>query len=180
MMINYKKFFFKTIIAGEGGVGKTTLLHQYIRGEFRPDIKSTIGSNFFVKYVKIPQAKNIITLQIWDLAGQEHFRWVRQAFYKGARGIVYMFDLTRRESFMNLQFWKEEIENIIGVKPSILVGNKLDLLEDVGRSILSDESTDLKIELSSCAYLETSAKFGNGVDEIFEKLSIEMYKTWQD
>ncbi|MFX1354884.1 MAG: Rab family GTPase, partial [Promethearchaeota archaeon] len=119
---------YKTIIAGNAGVGKTTLLHQYIRGEFRPDIQTTIGSNFFVKYVKIPQVKGFITLQIWDLAGQERFKWVRQAFYKGAKGIVYMFDLTRRDTFENLQFWKEEIESIIGAKPNILVGNKLDLI----------------------------------------------------
>ncbi len=176
-MIDYKKFFFKTIIAGEGGVGKTTLLHQYIRGEFRPEVQSTIGSNFFVKYVKIPQANNIITLQIWDLAGQARFRWVRQAFYKGTRGIVYMFDLTHYESFEKLNFWKEEIESTVGIQPSILVGNKLDLLETEIRGVPLDESNTLKANLVSCAYVETSAKFGTGVDDLFSKLAIEMYKS---
>ncbi|MFX1493611.1 MAG: Rab family GTPase [Promethearchaeota archaeon] len=176
-MINYKKFFFKTIIAGEGGVGKTTLLHQYIRGEFRPDVQSTTGSNFFVKYVKIPQANNILTLQIWDLAGQARFKWVRQAFYKGTRGIVYIFDLTQYQSFENLMLWKEEIENSVGAKPSILVGNKLDLLENEIRGISLEESNSLKSNLASCAYIETSAKFGIGVDDLFSKLAIEMYKS---
>ncbi|MFX0138416.1 MAG: Rab family GTPase [Candidatus Hodarchaeota archaeon] len=176
-MIHFKKFFFKTIIAGEGGVGKTTLLHQYIRGEFRPDVQSTMGSNFFVKYVKIPQANNILTLQIWDLAGQARFKWVRQAFYKGASGIVYMFDLTHFQSFENLKFWKEEIENTVGAKPSILVGNKLDLLENEIRSVSSEDSNSLKTNLASCAYIETSAKFGIGVDDLFSKLAIEMYKS---
>lgn len=168
---------YKTIIAGNAGVGKTTLLHQYIRGEFRSDIQTTIGTNFFVKYVKIPQIKSFLTLQIWDLAGQERFKWVRQAFYKGARGIVYMFDLTRRKTFENLQFWKEEIDSIIGAKPSILVGNKLDLIGPEMRCITSEELSNLKGYLTSTAYFETSAKFGQGIDEIFDKLAIEMYKS---
>ncbi|MGB5912618.1 MAG: Rab family GTPase [Promethearchaeia archaeon] len=176
-MIDYKKHFFKTIIAGEGGVGKTTLLHQYIRGEFRPEVQNTIGSNFFVKYVKIPQANNILTLQIWDLAGQARFKWVRQAFYKGTRGIVYMFDLTRNQSFENLKFWKEEIESTVGVKPSILVGNKIDLLETEIRGVSLEESNTLKVNLASCAFIETSAKNGTGVDDLFSKLAIEMYKS---
>ena len=175
-MINYKKHFFKTIIAGEGGVGKTTLLHRYIRGQFNPNIKTTIGSQFFVKYVKIPQAKNILTLQIWDLAGQAHFKWVRQAFYKGAKGIVYMFDLTRRETFENLRDWKEEIEATIGPKPSILIGNKLDLLETEKRCVSSEETDNLKNHLASTTFFESSAKLGIGVDDIFEKLAIEMFK----
>ncbi|MFW9773626.1 MAG: Rab family GTPase [Candidatus Heimdallarchaeota archaeon] len=170
---------YKTIIAGNAGVGKTTLLHQYIRGEFRPDIQTTIGSNFFVKYVQIPQVKSFITLQIWDLAGQERFKWVRQAFYKGAKGIVYMFDLTRRDTFENLQFWKKEIENIIGSKPNILVGNKLDLIGPEMRCVTSEELNNLKNSLSSTAYFEASAKFGQGIDEIFDELAIEMYKALQ-
>jgi len=168
---------YKTIIAGNAGVGKTTLLHQYIRGEFRPDVQTTIGSNFFVKYVKIPQVKGFITLQIWDLAGQERFKWVRQAFYKGAKGIVYMFDLTRRNTFDNLQFWKEEIESIIGAKPNILVGNKLDLISSEMKCVNSEELNALKAYLASSAYYETSAKYGQGIDEIFDKIAVDMYKS---
>ena len=87
------------------------------------------------------------------------------------------FDLTNNESFENLQFWKDEIESTVGVQPSILVGNKLDLLETDIRGVNLEESTTLKFNLASCAYIETSAKFGTRVDDLFSKLAIEMYKS---
>ncbi|MFW9968871.1 MAG: Rab family GTPase, partial [Candidatus Odinarchaeota archaeon] len=99
---------FKICIVGDYSIGKTTLLHQYLERRFIPNVATTIGSNFFVKRINIPNANNVITLQIWDLAGQQHFKWVRQEFYKGAKGIVYVFDLTNKATFENLKYWKEE------------------------------------------------------------------------
>jgi len=175
-MVGSNKFFYKVCIVGDSEVGKTTLLHQYLKRRFVPDAQRTIGSNFFVIYVKIPSVKNLLTLQVWDLAGQPRFRWVRYAFYKGAKGIVYAFDLTRRETFDSLFTWKEEVESKIGVQPNVIVGNKLDLLKHETRIIKLEEVNNLKQTLTAHEYYKTSAKLGTNVDDAFSKLALEMYK----
>ncbi|UCC20471.1 MAG: GTP-binding protein [Promethearchaeota archaeon] len=169
--------FFKICIVGNFAVGKTTLLHQYLERRFISNVTTTIGSNFFVKYLKIPNVKNPITLQIWDLAGQEHFKWIRHEFYKGAKGIVYVFDLINRRTFDDLKKWKNEIEKSIEEYSSVLIGNKSDLLNPENIKINKEECDDLKNFLGACGYFETSAKSGHGVEEFFLKLVIQMYKS---
>ncbi|MFW9878696.1 MAG: Rab family GTPase [Candidatus Thorarchaeota archaeon] len=174
-----KSVFYKICIVGDFSVGKSTLLHQYLEGRFISNVQSTIASNFFVKHLKIPNVKNLITLQIWDLAGQDHFKWVRQAFYKGAKGIAFVFDLSRKESFEHLTSWIEEVENTIGFGPRILVGNKLDLINPGKRKIPEQDCLTFKQEINACSYEETSAKLGTGVDKIFFKLTLEMNKKFK-
>ncbi len=174
------KNFFKICIVGEFCVGKTTLLHQYLERRFASNVASTIGSNFFVKRIKIPNAKDLITLQIWDLAGQAHFKWVRQGFYKGAKGIVYVFDLTDKRTFESLTYWKTEIEKIIEDFSCVLVGNKLDLLNSKNSIIEKEESDNLRKILAATEYFETSAKMGTHVEDFFLKLVSQMYKLSND
>ena len=176
-MEGLNKYFFKICIVGDSEVGKTTILNQYLKRRFVPDAQRTIGSNFFVKYVKIPETDHLITLQVWDLAGQPRFRWVRYAFYKGARGIVYAFDLTRKNTLDNISTWKEEVESKIGIVPNILVGNKLDLLNSKNRIINLDDVVNIQQQVSSSAYVETSAKIGTKVEDVFAKLTLEILKT---
>jgi len=171
-----KSAFYKICIVGNFGVGKSTLLHQYLERRFVSNVQSTIGSNFFVKHLKIPNVKNMITLQIWDLAGQDHFKWVRQAFYKGAKGIVFVFDLAQKDTFDNLVSWTEEVESTIGFVPRIIVGNKLDLINPNERIIPEQDCLTFKQKIRACSYEETSAKLGTGVDKIFSKLTLEMNK----
>ncbi|MFX1326172.1 MAG: Rab family GTPase [Promethearchaeota archaeon] len=171
-----KTQFYKICIVGDYSVGKSTLLHRYLERRFISNVKSTIGSNFFVKHLKIPNVKSIVTLQIWDLAGQDHFKWVRQAFYKGAKGIVFVFDLSRILTFQHIEIWYEEVENSAGFIPNILVGNKCDLINPSKHDIPIDDKDSLKEQINACAYEETSAKSGKGVDDIFTKLTIEMNK----
>jgi len=175
-MVGSSKYFYKVCIVGDSEVGKTTLVNQYLKRRFVADAQRTIGSNFFVKYVKIPDVKHLLTLQIWDLAGQPRFRWVRYAFYKGASGIVYAFDLTRRITLDNIITWKEEVESKIGVVPNIFVGNKLDLINSENSYINKEEIKHFKETLSASAYLETSAKLGTNVKDVFDELALEMYK----
>jgi len=174
-----KNPFYKVCIVGDSAVGKTTLLYQYLEKRFNPEVESTIGSNFFVKYLKMPRIKNYIILQIWDLAGQAHFEWVRRAFYKGAKGIVYVYDLSRRNTFDNLKIWKEEVEETIGKTPNILVGNKLDLINNDNRLVSEEESNKCKQMLEASKYYETSAKIGTGVKKLFFDLGSEMYKLFK-
>jgi small GTP-binding protein len=168
---------YKICIVGNFGVGKTTLLHQYLERRFNPNVSSTIGSNFFVKHLKIPNAKAPITLQIWDLAGQEHFKWVRHEFYKGAKGIVYVYDLTRKQTYDDLLNWKGEIEEVIRKYSSVLVGNKLDLVNEDNKLIQDKGPEEIKKQLGACAHYETSAKIGTGVQEFFLKLVSHIYKS---
>ena len=179
-MVGSIKYFFKICIVGDSEVGKTTILNQYLKRRFVPDAQRTIGSNFFVKYVKFPEIEHMITLQIWDLAGQPRFRWVRYAFYKGAKGIVYAFDLTRKDTMENILTWKEEVESKIGVVPNILVGNKLDLLASENRTIQLEEVNHLQQQVSAIEYFETSAKNGTKVEDVFSKLALEMYKVFNE
>ncbi|MFX1597250.1 MAG: Rab family GTPase [Promethearchaeota archaeon] len=164
-------------MVGDFGVGKTSLLHQYLERRFTPNITTTIGSNFFVKRIKIPKIQALITLQIWDLAGQEHFKWVRREFYKGAKGIVYVYDLTHKKTFENLYNWKNEIDKVIKSFSSVLVGNKLDLINPEKKVIEQEDCDKLKKFLGACGYFETSAKLGTGVEDFFLKLVIHMNRS---
>ena len=176
-MVGFNRFFYKVCIVGESEVGKTTLVNQYLKRRFVADAQRTIGSNFFVKYVKIPDVKNLLTLQIWDLAGQPRFKWVRYAFYKGASGIIYAFDLTRRSTLDSILNWKEEVESKIGVVSNIFVGNKLDLINNENSFINTKEINKFKQLLTAIEYIETSAKIGTKVEDAFSKLTLEIYKS---
>ncbi|MHA1192290.1 MAG: Rab family GTPase [Promethearchaeota archaeon] len=171
-----KQNFFKTCIVGDSGVGKTTILHQYINKRFKSQAEITIGSNFFVKYLKLPEVKNLITLQVWDLAGQDYFKWVRLAFYKSARGIIYVFDLTRKNTLERLENWKEEIEGQIGSCPSLLVGNKIDLINPQTKIILKEKINKYCKILGTRAYFATSAKTRTNIDDVFYRIAKEMYE----
>ncbi len=175
-----KQNFFKICIVGDSGAGKTTILHRYLSGRFKSKAEITIGSNFFVKYLKLPEIKNLLTLQVWDLAGQEYFKWVRLAFYKSAKGIIYVFDLTRKDTLERLKNWKEEIEGQIGNCPSVLVGNKTDLINPQAQIILKEEIKNYCQNLGTRAYFETSAKLGTNIDDVFYRLAADMYDYYRD
>jgi small GTP-binding protein len=111
------------------------------------------------------------------LAGQKHFSFVRPPFYRGATGIIYVFDLTRRSSFAELLEWRNEVEKVIGQKPSLIVGNKLDLADQGKREVSNQDGDSLKSEMHATKYFETSAKEGDSVDEVFKLLTLEILKT---
>ena len=147
---------------GDGSVGKTSMVFQYSERNFQERYIMTIGSNFAIKSLVLDDTK--IKIQIWDLAGQKHFSFVRPPFYRGSSGTLYVFDLTRRQSFDNLLNWKEEIETVIH-KPFILIGNKNDLHED--RLITKEEAVSFANEMGALKYFETSAKTGENLDLAF-------------
>ena len=102
---------------GDGGVGKTSLVRKSVKNTFTENYLMTIGANFSEKPIKLSKyPKYDISLSIWDIAGQDHFKSVRPPFYKGAKALIYIFDLTRRSSFDNLINWKKEAEKIIEFK----------------------------------------------------------------
>jgi small GTP-binding protein len=177
--LSYK--IFKICIVGDGAVGKTTILHQYVDRKFNEDTLMTIGTNFFMKEIILKDFEANIRFQIWDLGGQEHFAAVRPAFYAGAKGIIYTFDLTRMSTFNNLSNWQNEVENVIGNNYSrILIGNKLDLVRETDKKLNLEVILVIKEKLGVSKYFETSAKEDIGIDNAFRRLAIEIYKSTMD
>jgi small GTP-binding protein len=171
------QFLFKTMVIGEGAVGKTTLVNRYVTGVFERDYKTTIGSQFAVKLTHIsPPEKEYATgikLQAWDVAGQARFKAVRKMYYSGAAGIILVFDVTRRRSFTELSKWVQEADESIGTRvPMICVGNKTDLPD---RAVPSDEAKRWA-EDNGFLYMESSAKTGEGVADMFTVLAEVMWR----
>ena len=179
-MENY--YLFKICIVGDGAVGKTTILHQYVDGKFVEDTMMTIGTNFFIKGIRLEEYNTFVRLQIWDLGGQEHFAAVRPSFYSGARGIIYTFDLTRKITFNNLLDWYDEVSNSLKQEvPSILLGNKSDLMEDDSIFYVNQEEiSEMKELLNFSYYFETSAKENTGIHKAFSTLAKILYLTYRD
>lgn len=123
-----KKNFFKIVILGDSGVGKTTLLQQYVNGQINPNSKPTIGADFSKKDVIIDD--QLVTLQIWDTAGQEKFQSLGYAFYRGADCCCLVYDITQSVTLENLDRWKRGFLDNCGSDtqsfPLVCLGNKLD------------------------------------------------------
>jgi len=152
---------------------------RYCEDAFKENYIMTIGSNFSTKQVELEDYPNfLVKLQLWDLAGQKHFSFVRPPFYRGATGCVYVFDLTRRSSFQNLMEWKAEVEKVMGdSKPCVLVGNKIDLANEGSREVSEKDGEALKNELHAFEYIETSAKQGISIEPVFTQMTLEILKS---
>jgi Ras-related protein Rab-11A len=162
---------FKVIVIGESTVGKTNILSRFARNEFNVDCKSTIG----VELATLPfwLDGKLIKLQIWDTAGQERYRAITAAYYRGAAGVLLVYDVTDRKSFARLEDWLEEIaENGEEDMVITLVGNKSDLKE---KRAVSRKEAEALSEAHKMAYFETSARDGRNVDEAFHDLLTSMY-----
>lgn len=158
-------YLFKIIVVGDGAVGKTALTIRFSEGRFQDHYKMTIGVDFCIKQVNI--AGKRVKLQIWDTGGQERFSYIRPLYYKGAMGVVYVFDITNRSSFENITTkWKKEISDYCGNIPALLVANKSDLPD---KAITRQEGETAASQLGGY-YYEASAKTGNNVDDCFSML----------
>ncbi|TFG17784.1 MAG: GTP-binding protein [Promethearchaeota archaeon] len=165
-------FRFKFVIAGDGAVGKTSLVRRFVEDKFDKDYKSTIGLNIVSHNFEL--MGNQITASLWDVGGQEHFSRFRQTYYLGTQAAFIVFDLTNRKSFENIEYWYNEIKTY-GNKPNVsicLVGNKSDLK----RKVKFEEGLALADKLSEkdnslISYVETSAAKGDNVDEAFKNIS---------
>ena len=160
----------KTIISGEGGVGKTTLLHRYIEGRFQANTRLTIGVEFFLKELTIDD--DSILLQIWDFGGQERFRFLLNNYVKGAKGALLLFDLTRPLTLNTLEEWVNICRSDDPELPILLVGSKADLEEMI--AINEELIKSLKNEFEFFDYIRISSKTGENVDKVFEKIAREI------
>ncbi|MBY8991090.1 MAG: GTP-binding protein [Candidatus Lokiarchaeota archaeon] len=167
-------YLFKSIVVGDGGVGKTALTLRFSKGFFTEDYKMTIGVDFHVKTINIDSNEGLIRakLQIWDTGGQERFSSIRPMYYRGSLGALLIFDLTNSATFEHLPGWIEEVRaNVKNEIPLLLVGNKSDLVDQ--RAVSLDEINVFTRDFN-LFYMETSAKTGEGVGDCFYILACLM------
>ncbi|KAL7842374.1 hypothetical protein SRHO_G00240630 [Serrasalmus rhombeus] len=157
----------QVIIIGSRGVGKTSLMERFTDDTFCEACKSTVGVDFKIKTVELRGKK--IRLQIWDTAGQERFNSITSAYYRGAKGIVIVYDITKQETFDDLPKWMKMIDKYASEDAELLlVGNKLDCEAD--RIITRQQAERFASRISGMRFCEASAKDNFNVDEIFLKL----------
>ncbi|MBY9009182.1 MAG: GTP-binding protein [Candidatus Lokiarchaeota archaeon] len=173
-MVEEYDYLFKSIVVGDGGVGKTALTLRFSKGFFTEDYKMTIGVDFHVKTISIETSEGLIKckLQLWDTGGQERFSSIRPMYYRGSLGTILVFDLTNAASFEHLPQWIEEVRaNIKAEIPVLLVGNKSDLTDQ--RAVSAEEINNFTRDFN-LYYMETSAKTGDGVGDCFYILACLM------
>uniref|UniRef100_A0A8C7I791 Ras-related protein Rab-12 n=1 Tax=Oncorhynchus kisutch TaxID=8019 RepID=A0A8C7I791_ONCKI len=155
------------IIIGSRGVGKTSLMERFTDDTFCEACKSTVGVDFKIKTVELRGKK--IRLQIWDTAGQERFNSITSAYYRGAKGIVLVYDITKQETFDDLPKWMKMIDKYASEEAELLlVGNKLDCETD--RIITKQTAERFTSRISGMRFCEASAKDNFNVEECFLKL----------
>ena len=163
---------FKLILIGDSGVGKTNILSRYINNEFSMATKSTVGVEFGSKIIK--QNDKTIKIQIWDTAGQERYKSITTAYYKGAKGAFVVYDITRRETFNNVNKWIGDLKTSGNEDVYILlIGNKSDL--ENSRQVPTEE-IEKKAEQLKVAFCETSALDGTNIEHAFELVVDEISK----
>ena len=167
-MKNKKIPHYKILILGDPAVGKSCFLARYVENSFEKVYMSTAGMDYKYKDVELGDGK-LIKLQIWDTAGQERYRTLTTNLYKGAVGIVLIYDITNKKTFENVRSWITSIEEETSKKIIlILVGNKADLKDE--RKVQKEEGEDIAKEFN-LPFFESSAQSGLNVKSVFETLA---------
>jgi Ras-related protein Rab-1A len=160
-------YLFKLLLIGDSGVGKSCLLLQFADQTYNDNYISTIGVDFKIKTINLDAKK--VKLQIWDTAGQERFRTITSSYYRGAHGIIVVFDVTEIETFNNVKTWLKEIQQYASENVSILlVGNKCDIVD---RRVVEESVAIEFAKNENIHYIETSAKNATNVNEAFESIA---------
>ncbi|RLE79853.1 MAG: GTP-binding protein [Thermoprotei archaeon] len=156
----------KIVLCGEGGVGKTSIAHRFTKGVFYEVMKITVGIEHFTKVLEV-NGKHV-NLVLWDLGGEERFRFLAPVFLRGARGGVFVFDVTREDTFLKIDEWYSIYRKYVGNAPAVLVGNKIDLEEF--RVIFREHAEDYAKSRGFIGYYEVSAKNNLNIEKPFIEL----------
>ncbi|CAF1440687.1 unnamed protein product [Adineta ricciae] len=165
-------YLFKIVLIGDSGVGKSNLLSRFTRNEFNLESRSTIGVEFATRSIQVD--KKTIKAQIWDTAGQERYRAITSAYYRGAVGALLVYDISKHNSYENVERWLKELRDHADSNIVItLVGNKSDLRHL--RSVPSDEAKAFS-EKNGISFIETSALDSTNVEQAFQTILTEIYR----
>ena len=162
---------FKLILIGDSAVGKTNILSKFLTDTFDKDSKATVGVEFGTKNFEIDNS--IVKAQISDTAGQERYRSITSAYYKGAKGCLIVYDITRKATFESVDRWIADVKGSSDNKLSIIIlGNKCD---DESERKVSKEEGEEKAKYHNVAFLETSALNGTNIEKAFQELINDVY-----
>ena len=159
----------KLLLIGDAGVGKSSILLRFTDDTFNDHLQSTIGVDFKVKMMK--KKSKTVKITIWDTAGQERCRTLTSSYYRGAHGIMLVYDVTRKSTLTQLQTWLDEVETYCGANSKevvkLLVGNKKD--KDADREISWQEGAAWA-RGRGMLFIETSAKTNDGITQVFDEV----------
>lgn len=171
-MANNYNYLFKYIIIGDPSVGKSNMLMKYCHNKFTEDYQATIGVEFGAKNIEFDD--QVFRIQIWDTAGQDNFRSITRAYYNNSVCAIVVYDISNHTSFENVLQWVEDVRN---QSPKtvlvVLVGNKSDLEDE--RKVTKEEGQNFATE-HRLMFLETSAKNGDNIEELFKISAQEIAK----
>jgi len=163
-------YLFKLLLIGDSGVGKSCLLLRFADDTYTESYISTIGVDFKIRTIELDG--KTIKLQIWDTAGQERFRTITSSYYRGAHGIIVVYDVTDLESFNNVKQWLQEIERYACENVNkLLVGNKSDMVQ---KKIIDFSTAKEYADNIGIPFLETSAKDSTNVEQAFLTMAAEI------
>lgn len=163
-------YLFKLLLIGDSGVGKSCFLLRFADDTYTESYISTIGVDFKIRTIE--QDQKTVKMQIWDTAGQERFRTITSSYYRGAHGIIIVYDVTDRDSFNDVKNWMQEIEKYAMENVNkLLVGNKCDLSNK--KVVTYDEGKELA-DSYGIRFVETSAKNAHNVDQAFHLMAGEI------
>ncbi|NVM54453.1 MAG: GTP-binding protein [Candidatus Helarchaeota archaeon] len=169
MKIAYK---WKVVVIGEPTVGKTSLMLKYTEKKFNELYIPTVGVQVSVKQIpaklETKKEKVFVDLNIWDIAGHEKFQHIRKIFYEGANAFLLLYDITNEATFEGCTYWVKDLRNIIGNQYGILIGNKQDLGKE---RVISEGKGEQKAVSLGLDFIETSAKTGANIENVFETLT---------
>ena len=159
----------KVVLIGESGTGKTSIIQQYAYKMFDPDCATSGSSQYISKVITFPDLNKSVRLEIWDTAGQERYRSMARLFYKDAKIIIFVYDVSSKISYDELiNFWIPEVNNnCLKDAKFALVANKSDLYEI--ESVSPEEGNNLAEKIGAI-FQKTSAKSGAGVENLFHNL----------
>jgi len=165
-----KEFVLKIAILGDAGVGKTSLVNQYVTKSFKTDYRKTLGVNIVRKDIELEEKNIWVRLLLWDIAGQQQYEKARNKYYEGCVGALLVYDITRDLSFLDIEGkWLRDFNKYVSNDiPYVLIGNKNDLNED--RTVNPQDALKLARNISAIEFIETSAKNGDNVEDAFLKL----------